>query len=235
MLFGAHPLFATRLHGYGAWIEPAGTALGLVAGVLLARTPREPRLLWPSLVAYAASLPLAPGAAAIPFLVAAAIVGYHGLDPARLLTKRLLPRFAAFLVPLVAWIVWALVRGDAASYGIGVVPTFLARAALPFGSYDAGGAVLGAGLTAACLAVGLARLRAAPKAAWPLLALGASLVAMALMPAVSPSFTAALAFAALFVAEGIEELFYRFGAIVAMPLTLVVYVALAVQSHITAR
>jgi hypothetical protein len=79
------------------------------------------------------------------------------------------------------------------------------------------------------------RLRAAPKAAWPLLALGASLAAAALMPSATASFTAALAFAALLAGEGIERLFYGFGAVVATPLLVLVYLALAVLSHLAAR
>lgn len=235
VLFGAHPLNAASLAAGGAAWGAAGAALGLLSGILLARSPREPRLLWPSLAAYAASLPLAPGGAAIPFLVAAGVVAYHGLEPSRLFTKRLLPRFAAFLVPLAAWIVWTFVARDATPTGFGSAPAFVAGIVAPFGSADVHGAVVGAAIAAASIAVGLLRLRAAPKFAWPLLAFGASLAAAALAPSASVSFSAALAFAALLVAEGIERLFHRFGGAVAMPLTLIVWAALAVESHLAAR
>jgi len=45
---------------------------------------------------------------------------------------------------------------------------------------------------------------------------------------------APLVFAALLFAEGVEELYLRFGGAVAAPLMLVVYAALAVLSHLRA-
>jgi hypothetical protein len=237
VLFGAHPAALAVLRGDDGWLEPTGTALGLLSGVLLARTPLQPRLLWPALAAYAASLPTAPGAAFTPFLVAAAIVAYHGLEPARLFTKRLLPRFAVFVAPLAAWATWTIVAGSAARPAIGSVPAFVVGFVAPFGSTDARSAVAGVGIVATLVALGLLRLRATPKAAWPLLAAGASLAAGALLADVwgdHRSFLAALAFVSLVVAEGIEELFFRFSAAVAMPLLVLVYAALAVQSHFAA-
>ena len=235
-LYGAHPECATWLMADGAWREALGTALGLLAGILLARTPLQPRLLWPALAAYAAALPLSPGVAAVPFLVAAAIVAYHGLDPARLAGKRLLPRFAAFLAPLAAWIAWSAVHGSGTAFG--AVPGFAVRAVLP-GTATAECGVLGGAVIAGVSAVaGLAFLRSTPKVAWPLAAAGASLAATALLFdawGAHGSFAAALAFVALPAAEGIEELFYRFGAAVAMPLLALVYAALAVLSHHAAR
>lgn len=237
VLFGAHPALVDVLRGDDTCLEPLGVALGLLSGVLLARTPLQPRLLWPALAAYAVSLPIAPGVAAVPFLVAAAIVAYHGLEPARLFSKRLVPRFAVFLVPLAAWIVWTLVERGGARPGIDSVPAFTLRVVAPFGSTDIRRAVAGIGIVATLVAFGLLRLRATPKAAWPLLAVGASLAAGSLVTGVRgdhESYLAALAFAALVAAEGIEELFFRFSAAVAMPLLVLVYAALAVQSHLAA-
>lgn len=204
----------------------------MLAGILLARTPLQPRLLWPALAAYAAALPLSPGVAAIPFLVAAAIVAYHGLDPARLMGKRLLPRFAAFVAPLGAWIAWCAIEGGATS--LGAIPGFVVRVVVPGTVTTDCGAAAGAVIAGVALAAGLAFLRSAPKVAWPLAAAGASLGGAALLTdawGAHGSFAAALAFVALLAAEGIEELFYRFGAIVAMPLLALVYAALALLSH----
>ena len=237
VLFGAHPSLAPTLTEIALWRSPAGTALALLAGILLARTPLQPKLLWPSLAAFAASLPLAPGGAAIPFIVAAAIVAYHGLDPARLATKRLAPRFLVFLLPLAAWIAGTFIDPDPARPQFGAVPAFAIHAVLPFGASFGASSVAGAVIAAACALFGIVRLRATPKAAWPLLAFGVSLAAAALIPDAwnrCGAFTAALAFAALLAAEGIEEIFYRFGAAVAMPLLVIVYAAFAVQSHASA-
>lgn len=235
-LYGAHPECTAWLVGDGAWRDALGTSLGLLSGILLARTPLSPRLLWPALAAYAAALPLSPGVAAVPFLVAAAIVAYHGLDPARLLGKRLLPRFVVFLAPLSAWIAWCAATGGGTSFG--AVPGLAVRAVLP-GTVTGGGDVLAGALIAGVSAVaGLAFLRSAPKAAWPLAASGASIASAALLFdawGAHGSFAAALAFVALLAAEGFEELFYRSGAAVAAPLLALVYAALAVLSHHAAR
>jgi hypothetical protein len=235
VLFGAHPIAAEALSADGAGRAATGLALGLLSGILLTRTPLRPRLLWPSLAAYAAALPLAPGVAAVPFLVAAGVVAYHGLEPARLLTKRLLPRFLAFLVPLAAWVVYGAAARNDAPPGFGGVANFVVRALAPFVSAGAENALVGAAIAAACTVFGLARLRATPRAAWPLLAFGASLAVAALVPAESATFGAALAFATLLVAEGIEEIYLRFGGAVAMPLTFVVWAALAGLSHLAVR
>jgi hypothetical protein len=234
VLYGAHPFAARMLAGDSAPLRLAGIALGLLGGVFLARTPLEPRLVWPVLAAYAGSLPFAPQLAATPFLVAAAAVAYHGLEPAKLLTKRLLPRFAMFLVPLAAWTAWSVhegpPRGFASSAGD------VAEIVLPFvPRVDA--AWLGGGLVAALVLVGAWRLRAAPKTAWPLLAAGLALASAAVLNDVwgfGPPAFVATAFFARAIAEGIEGLFYRFGAAVAAPLMFVVYAALAVQSHVAA-
>jgi hypothetical protein len=235
VLFAAHPLAASVLVGDDAGLESAGTALGLLSGVLLARTPLAPRLLWPALASYAAALPLAPAIAAVPFLVAAGVVAYHGLPPARLLTKRVLPRFAVFVVPLAGWIAWTALRaGPQAPPRFDAVAAFAADAVLPFGARPSGDAVAGAILAGACLLLGLVGLRRRPKVAWPLLAVGASLVAAATLPAWlgAAGFLAPLAFAALVVGEALEDLHYRFGGAVAMPLAGVLYVALAALSHL---
>lgn len=237
VLFGAHPAAVAALLRDDSGLEPMGTALGLLSGVLLARTPLQPRLLWPALAAYAASLPMAPGAACVPFVVAAAIVAYHGLEPRRLFTKRLLPRFAAFVAPLAAWTAWTVVAGSGARPGFAAVPAFALRVVAPFGAADVTSQAAGVVIVGTCASFGLVRLRATPKAAWPLLAAGASLAAGALLADAwgeHRSFLAALAFAALLVAEGIEELFFRFSAAAAMPLLVLVYAALAVQSHLAA-
>ena len=231
-LYGAHPEIAARLAADGAWRDASGTALGVLAGILLARTPLQPRLLWPALAAYSAALPLSPGVAAVPFLVAGAIVAYHGLDPARLTGKRLLPRFAAFLAPLWAWIAWCAIEGG--DTALGAIPGFVVRAVVPGTVTTDCGAAAGAVIAGVALAAGLAFLRSAPKVAWPLAAAGASLGAAALLTGAwgaHGSFAAALAFVALLAAEGLEELFYRFGAIVAIPLLALVYAALALLSH----
>jgi hypothetical protein len=114
------------------------------------------------------------------------------------------------------------------------VPGFVIRVVVP-GTVTAGcGALSGALIACVSLAAGLAFLRSAPKAAWPLAAAGASLAAAALLRdawGAHGAFAAALAFVALLAAEGIEELFYRFGAAVAMPLLALVYAAFAVLSH----
>jgi hypothetical protein len=220
----------------GAWRDALGTALGLLSGILLVRTPLSPRLLWPALAAYAAALPLSPGVAAVPFLVAAAIVAYHGLDPARLATKRLLPRFAVFLAPLLVWIAWSAAQGRGTAFG--AVPGFAVRVVVPGTATAECGVLAGALIAGVSTVAGLAFLRSAPKVAWPLAAAGASLAAAALLRdawGAHGSFAAALAFVALLAAEGIEELFFRFGAAVAMPLLALVYAALAVLSHHAAR
>jgi hypothetical protein len=168
--------------------------------------------------------------------VAAAIVAYHGLDPARLLGGRLLPRFLAFLAPLGAWIAWSAAQGGGTA--LGAVPGFAVRVVVPGTATSPCGALAGAVIAGVSVAGGLAFLRSAPKAAWPLAAAGASLAAAALLVdagGAHGSFAAALAFVALLAAEGIEELFYRFGAAVAMPLLALVYAALAVLSHHAAR
>jgi len=235
VLFGAHPFAVASIAGDSGVRGLGGTALGLLAGILLARTPLDPRLLWPALVAYAASLPLAPGAACVPFLVAAAAVAYHGLEPRRLFTKRLLPRFAAFLAPLGAWTAWSAFGGP--GRGFGEVAGDVRWIALPFTDSVRCGDAAGVALAAALVAFGLARLRAWPKAAWPLLGAGLSLVAAATLAdarGVGGSAYAALAFFAMAAAEGIEELYYRYGGAVAAPLMLLVYAALAVQSHLLA-
>jgi len=99
------------------------------------------------------------------------------------------------------------------------------------------GVVRARGLVAGLVLVGGWTLRAAPKIAWPLLAAGLAFAAAAVLDDVwgfGPPAFVATAFVALAVAEGIEALFYRFGAAVAAPLLFVVYAALAVQSHVAA-
>lgn len=235
VLFGAHPFVVATLAGDAGVRGLAGAALGLLAGVLLARTPLEPRLLWPSLAAYGASLPLAPGAAAVPFLVAAAAVAYHGLEPSRLVTKRLLPRFAVFLVPLGAWAAWSASTGS--GRGFRAVEIDFWSIVFPFATWPGLGDVRGIVLVLFLVALGVGLLRSSPKIGWPMLATGLSLVAAATLRdawGVGATAYAALAFVALAAAEGIEALFYRFGAAVAAPLAFVVYAALAVQSHVAA-
>ncbi len=234
-LFAAHPVAASTLaDAHGARVA-GGVALGLLAGVLLARTPLDKRLLWPALAAYSAALPLAPETAPIPFLVAAAVVAYHGLEPSRLFTRRLLPRFAVFVVPLAVFLAWPVDGG--AARGFGAVAGDAASIALPTASRIDVGAVVGAAVAAALVLLGLVRLHANPKAAWPLLAAGVSFVAAATMRdawgAPAPTYAAA-AFVALAVAEAVEEIYYRFGGALAAPLMLVLYAALATLSHLRA-
>lgn len=237
VLYGAHPAAVPALLREDGLLEFTGIALALTSGILLARTPLQPRLIHSSFAAYCVSLLAAPGAAAMPLLVAAAVVAYHGLDPSRLFTKRLLPRFAVFLVPLLASIVWTISSRGAAPPAFGDVPAFVLGVVAPFGAADVRSTVAGVAIVAALAGLGLLRLRAAPKVAWPLLAAGASLAAGALLADVwgaRGSFLVALAFLALLAAEGIEDLFFRFGGAVAMPLLVVLYAALAVLSHLGA-
>jgi hypothetical protein len=232
VLFGAHPFVASTMVGDAGLRGLGGAALALLAGVLLARTPLDRRLLWPALVAYAASLPLAPGAAAVPFLVAAAAVAYHGLEPSKLLTKRLFPRFAVFLVPLAAYVAWTARTGT--PRGFGAALDDVASAALPFSSPTHADAAAGTALVAALVLFGALRLRATPKAAWPLLAAGLSLVAAAMLVDAwghGASAYAALAFLSLAAAEAIEEIYYRYGGAVAAPLMFLVWAAFVVRSH----
>jgi hypothetical protein len=232
-LFGAHPLAAGALAGASAFAQVGGAALGLLAGVLLARTPLQPRLLWPALAAYAAALPLDPGVAAAPFLVAAGAVAYHGLEPKRLFTKRLMPRFAAFLVPLGVWTAWSAFHGG--GRGFGEVAGDVRWIALPFTISIRSGDAGGVGVATALVAFGLGRLQVWPKGAWPLLGAGLSIVAAATLAdawGAGASMYAALAFVAMAAGEGLEELFYRFGGAVAAPLLFLVYGALATLSHL---
>jgi len=226
VLFGAHP-FASRLLDA---TTAAGVALGLLSAVLLARTPLTAWLVWPALAAYAASLPFARETAALPFLVAAAAIAYHGLEPSRLLGKRLLPRFAMFLVPLAAWI--ALSHHVGSSRGFAFVAGDVVAIVLPFvPRVDAPS--LGAPVVVALVVGGAALLRRAPKIAWPALAAGLTFVAAASLDGAGAS-SFATAFFALAFAEGVEGFFYRFGAAVAAPLLAVAYVALALLSHVRA-
>jgi hypothetical protein len=231
ILFGVHPLAAAVLSARDGWREPAGAALGLVSGVLLARTPLAPRLLVPSLVAYAGGLLLAPATAAMPALVAAGVVGYHGLEPQKLLSKRHLPRFLAFGPLLLGG---CLVLASHPGRGFGTAAADVLGLGWPVHEMPP------LPRTAAVLAIvvvgiaGVLSLRVAPKAAWPFLALAAATLAAALLPdAWGRPATAyvALAFAAVLVAEGLETLFFRYGSAVAMSLTLAVAVALGTLSH----
>jgi hypothetical protein len=123
---------------------------------------------------------------------------------------------------------------NARGTALGEIPAFVVRAVVPGTATTPCGAAAGAIVAGVALAGGLAFLRSVPKAAWPLAAAGASLGAAAVLTGAwgaHPSFAAALAFVALLAAEGLEELFYRFGAIVAMPLLALVYAALALLSH----
>lgn len=235
VLLAVHPAAAAALASPGGWIESAGVALALLSGVLLARTPISPRNLGPSLAAYAASLPLSPGTAPVPLLVAAGVVAYHGLEPAKLVGKRLLPRFAGFVVLLAVWSVVSALRGPAPDLALAARLAVAVMA--PFAGTIDGSAAAGIAIVAALGAFGLLGLRRRPKAAWPLLGAALSLLAAACLrdawgaagSAVSP-----LAFLALAAAEGLEEIHFRFGAAAAIPLFLVVDAALAVLSHLVA-
>lgn len=234
VLFAAHPETARTLAGSHGWSVPAGTALALLAGSLLARTPIAPRLLVPAIAAYAASLPLAPAAAPLPFLVAAAVVGYQGLEPARLLGKRLLPRFLWFLAPLAVWTAGLALTAGLPAPDFRRAAVSLASFAFAWQDLEPQHAAASAALAGTLAVFGLAALRRAPKVAWPALAAGAALVAGALLPDAWGSHAAPLAatlFFALALAEGLESLHYAFGGCAAMPLLALVYAALAALSH----
>ena len=235
VLLAAHPAAATALASPGGWTGSAGAALALLSGVLLARTPISPRYLAPSLASYAASLPLSPGTAPVPLLVAAGVVAYHGLEPAKLLGRRLLPRFAGFVALLAAWSAISALRGPVPD--LALAARHAAAIVAPFTQPVDGSAAAGAATVVLLGAFGLLRLRRSPKAAWPLLGAASSFLAAACLRDAwggAGSAVAPLAFLALAAAEGLEEIHFRFGGAAAVPLFLLIDAAFAVLSHLVA-
>lgn len=104
VLFAVHPLAVEPT----AWIvgrcDLLAAFFGLLAAVLLLRSAADRRLLVWAAVAWGIGLFAKASIATLPAVVAAGLVAYHGVEPARLLSARLRNRFLLFAVPAAVWL-----------------------------------------------------------------------------------------------------------------------------------
>ena len=103
-LFAVHPLAVEPTAWLVGRCDLLAVFFGLLSGILLLRSPTDKRMLVPTLLLFTLSLFAKATAVAMPLAVALGVVAYKGLPPKRLLGKRLLPRFAAFAIPVVIWL-----------------------------------------------------------------------------------------------------------------------------------
>ena len=103
VLFAVHPLASEPTSWVVGRCDLLGTFFGLLSGILLVRSALRPALVVPAVLCYGASLFAKANAAMMPLIVALGVIAYHGVPLRRLLSRRLLPRFAWFAVPAVVW------------------------------------------------------------------------------------------------------------------------------------
>lgn len=266
-LFAVHPLGVEPVTWIVGRCDLLAAFFGLLAAVLLLRSPGKPRLAAAAAACWGAGLFAKASVATIPLIVALGLVAYHEVAPRRFLTWRVARPFVLLAIPAAVWFAarvavlgapfpveggraWHDVAAGDMLQGSGrAVWMGVANVALParlcgdysgdvcFRPQDApwdASSVLGlAALAAAAVAGGVLLRRHA--AGFPMLAWAVSLVPVLQIVPIGAIFAdrfvyLPMAFALLLAAEGLEHLYYRWGALRGLSVTLVVLAVLPAMS-----
>ena len=103
-LFAVHPLAVEPTAWLVGRCDLFAVFFGLLSGILLLRSPGQPRVLAIAIVCYGLALFAKASVAFMPVAVALGVVAYRGLPLEQLFGKRHLPRFAVFALPAAIWI-----------------------------------------------------------------------------------------------------------------------------------